>query len=194
MTRRGPAAGDCAEAALGRLFADHHRKLLAYAMRRGASSEEAQDVLGDTFLVVWRRIRDIPGDGSMELPWLYGVAARVLLNHRRSRRRSTALVARMRWAAAIAKPGEEVDGTDFREVVTAMKRLRPSEQEVLRLSAWEELTAREVAATLGCTENAAMIRLYRARQRLRREIAKERRSAGHLRGRPTSNNRRFSDD
>jgi hypothetical protein len=39
------------------------------------------------------------------------------------------------------------------------------------LEAWEGLSAGEVAAVLGCSRNAARIRLHRARRRLRAAIA-----------------------
>jgi RNA polymerase sigma-70 factor (ECF subfamily) len=43
-------------------------------------------------------------------------------------------------------------------------------QEVLRLTAWEELGVDEVAVALGCGTRAATMRLHRARRRLRAEI------------------------
>jgi RNA polymerase sigma-70 factor, ECF subfamily len=62
----------------------------AYALRR-ASPDAAQDVVADTFLVVWRRLEDVPADA---LPWLYGIARRVLANQRRSADRSSPRAAR----------------------------------------------------------------------------------------------------
>jgi RNA polymerase sigma-70 factor (ECF subfamily) len=52
----------------------------------------------------------------------------------------------------------------------ALARLSPADQEVLRLTAWEELGVDEVAVALGCGSRAAAMRLHRARRRLRAEI------------------------
>lgn len=52
----------------------------------------------------------------------------------------------------------------------ALARLSPADQEVLRLTAWEELTVDELAVTLGCGRSAAAMRLHRARARLRTQI------------------------
>jgi hypothetical protein len=52
----------------------------------------------------------------------------------------------------------------------ALARLSPADQEVLRLTAWEELGVDEVAVALGCGTRAATMRLHRARRRLRAEI------------------------
>ncbi|CAM5723939.1 RNA polymerase sigma factor 70 region 4 type 2 domain-containing protein OS=Streptomyces fumanus OX=67302 GN=GCM10018772_71120 PE=4 SV=1 [Streptomyces fumanus] len=59
----------------------------------------------------------------------------------------------------------------------ALTRLSPGDQEVLRLTAWEELGVDEVAAALGCGSRAAAMRLHRARRRLRAEIDRMRPAA-----------------
>src|SRR3954452_13534625 len=75
------------------LYAAHAGAVLAYARRRVAP-DEAEDVLAETFLVVWRRRDDVPADDA--LPWLYAVAGNVVRNRRRSERRRVALQVRMR--------------------------------------------------------------------------------------------------
>ena len=66
------------------LFREHYRAVRGYALRR-APGDLAQDAVSETFLVAWRRLDDVPADA---LPWLYGVARRVLANQRRSIDRS----------------------------------------------------------------------------------------------------------
>jgi RNA polymerase sigma-70 factor (ECF subfamily) len=50
--------------------------LLAYAMRRAASPEDAADVLSETYLIAWRKLEQVPPGDSARL-WLFGVAANV---------------------------------------------------------------------------------------------------------------------
>lgn len=64
-------------------------------------------------------------------------------------------------------------------MIRALRELRPEEQEILRLAAWEGLTNAGLAVTLGCSENAATIRLHRARKRLVEQLEKENAPAGH---------------
>ena len=52
------------------------------------------------------------------------------------------------------------------EVLEGLARLRPKDQEILRLSIWEELTNTEIAEVLGIDAHAATMRLSRARNRL----------------------------
>jgi RNA polymerase sigma-70 factor (ECF subfamily) len=51
-------------------------------------------------------------------------------------------------------------------IATAFGKLRKTDQELLALSFWEGFSNREIGIALGCSENAATIRLHRARKRL----------------------------
>jgi RNA polymerase sigma factor (sigma-70 family) len=158
-----------------RLFDDAYRPLLAYALRRGASHADAEDVVAETLLVAWRRRAELPS-GPDALPWLYAVARRVLAN----RRRAAARAERFRRALRIGsspsarEPEPSLErGEELRAVLAALRRLPEPDQEVLRLAVWEGLAHEEIALSLGCSENAVALRLHRARQRLREELVKE---------------------
>jgi RNA polymerase sigma factor (sigma-70 family) len=56
-------------------------------------------------------------------------------------------------------------------VLEAISRMKPMEQEILRLSAWEALTAAQIAEVVGCSVSAAEQRLHRAKKRLARSLA-----------------------
>lgn len=162
------------EAEFRRLFAEHHRHVLAYALRRIEPRADAEDVVSGTFAVAWRRFADAPAE-EFRLAWLYAIAARVLANQRRSVRRISALRSKLR----AQPPAEARERVELDEVLTALRELRPEEQEALRLAAWEGLTNAELAVALGCSENAAAIRLHRARKRLGERLEKGTEPAGH---------------
>ncbi|SDH90290.1 RNA polymerase sigma-70 factor, ECF subfamily [Sinosporangium album] len=63
-----------------------YEQILGYAVRRCSSPEDAADVVAETYVIAWRRITELP-DGEAGKLWLYGVARRVLANHRRSEQR-----------------------------------------------------------------------------------------------------------
>jgi RNA polymerase sigma factor (sigma-70 family) len=153
-----------------RLFEDAYRPLLAYALRRTDSAADAEEVVAETLLVAWRRQREVPlGEGA--IPWLYGVARRVLANQRRSQARRRRFE---RLLQPLVRPSTEDETTEPLEaVIAASRRLSEVDQEVLRLAAWEGLSHAEIGISLGCSENAAALRLHRARRRLREELLKE---------------------
>ncbi len=157
-----------------RLFTAYNRHVLAYALRRCNERADAEDVVANTFTVAWRRFADAPAD-ELRLPWLYAIAARVLANQRRSARRLLALRLRLREQPEAPQP----ERGELAEVLIALRELRPEEQEILRLAAWEGLTNAELAVALDCSENAATIRLHRARKRLAEQLVKEEPATGH---------------
>jgi RNA polymerase sigma factor (sigma-70 family) len=163
-----------------RLYEAHYGAVLAYAQRRAAGAPDAHDIVAETFTVAWRRIDDVP-DTDVALPWLYGVARRVLANQRRGGRRRADLSARLRTnsAAPVELEAEVLAADDRRIVLAALARLREADREILRLATWEELSHREIASIVGCSEASVAVRLHRARNRLGKEIGKEEGRAGH---------------
>ena len=164
------ACTDGSEQRYQRLFDRYHGQLYAYCRRR-TDAQTAADSLAETFLVAWRRIDDVP-DGDAALGWLYGVARRVLSNEFRRSRRSRRLVARLRSDGSVSGPTPEVVVVRQERagiMLNAVARLRPQDQEVLRLAWWEELPHAEIAGILGCSPNAASHRIHRAARRVAKE-------------------------
>lgn len=145
------------------MFSEHSDELWRYAARR-VGPTIADDVVCESFLVAWRRMEDIPA--GKDRTWLYSTARHVISNEQRASRRFTALAERL--APAV----EQISGPDLaediveRDVVSrTLKVLSGADQEVLRLSEWEQLTDREAAEVLGCSRAAYRLRLHRARRR-----------------------------
>ena len=142
-----------------RLVQDVAEPVRRYLLRR-VDPDTAQDVLGETLLVLWRRFGDVPTDEP--LPWCYAVGRRCLANATRTARRQQRLVGRL--ASARREDPEPV--LDDADLYAALGELSEKDREVVRLWAWEELTPQEIAAVLGVSANAASIRLHRARKKL----------------------------
>jgi RNA polymerase sigma factor (sigma-70 family) len=152
------------------LYVTNYDAVLRYCLRR-SGREDALDAAAETFTVAWRRRADMPQDHA--LPWLYGVARRVLANQRRSTGRHDRTVAHLRL---VDNPGPEepepqvVRNQEAREMVDALELLRLSDQEIIRLAGWEELGRDEIAEALQCTPNAVTKRLNRALDRLAQQL------------------------
>lgn len=148
--------------------------LRRYALRR-LDPTAADDALAEALLVLWRRLDDVPA--GAELPWSYGVLRNCVANENRSARRRAGLLVRL--AGQPAMPAAEPADTGDPALDAALARLRPAEQELLRLWAWEDLSPSDIAVVLGTTTNAVNIRLHRARRRLAELVGDERKpSAG----------------
>lgn len=159
-------AVDQRRARLESLFREHSCLVLDYALNRGASVGEAEDVVAEVFLVCWRRLDVVP---VYALPWLLGVARKVLANQRRSKRRRAALRVRMEHNL----PRNESGGVDWEkltdlraELLEGLASLEEDDREVLILVAWDGLSSSEAASVLGCSRATFAVRSHRARARL----------------------------
>lgn len=176
MTARKEGMTDSADTRFASIFNEHHRAVLTYFLRR-LDRNEAEEATADVYLVVWRRLADVPV-GDETLPWLYGVSRRVFANHLRTRRRANNLVAklaRMRPLAIDEPENVIVQRAEDRAIVEALATLRHQDQELLRLAYWEELPHAAIGQLVGCSRKTADVRIHRAVRRLRQAF----RHAGH---------------
>jgi RNA polymerase sigma factor (sigma-70 family) len=151
------------------VYDTNYHRVLGYVLRRAATREDAEDVVAETFLTAWRRLDEVPrGDGAR--PWLYRVAHNALANQCRGERRRGRLGGRLHAEPTHAASHRADVDDQLASVAAAFARLRQADRELLALVAWEELDPGEIATVLGCSRNAARIRLHRARRRLAREL------------------------
>lgn len=149
------------------LYEAHHRAVSNYCDRRMAAAD-APDAVAEVFAIAWRRFDDIPDPA---LPWLYGVARKVVSHHWRGASRSRRLAEKAKAVRALpasSPESEAVAGVEHQLVREAVMQLRPIDREVLLLSAWEGLTHGEIATVLECSVAAIDKRMTRAKARLAR--------------------------
>jgi RNA polymerase sigma-70 factor (ECF subfamily) len=148
------------------VYLAYYAYVLGYLIRRSAG-HDARDAAAEVFTVLWRRFDELPADVE-PLPWLYGIAARVLANQRRGDRRRRYLRTRMKAVAVLAgdvpERGALPVGPNV-SLVAALNTLSESDREVLLLNAWEGLPASQIALRFGISVTAAEKRLSRAKSR-----------------------------
>lgn len=153
------------------LYTANFSSILGYVVRRCENPEDAADVVAETFAVAWRRSDAVPAGEEARL-WLYGVARKVLANHRRGlagrRGLTEALAADV---AELYTPSAE-DSAETGTLGAVFRGLPDDDRELLSLVAWEGLDHGELAEVLGCSRNAVRIRLHRARKRLASALLK----------------------
>ncbi|MEZ0143061.1 MULTISPECIES: RNA polymerase sigma factor [Microbacterium] len=145
--------------------------LLAYLARR-VGADDAGDLLGETMVVAWRRVRHLPDDPERARMWLFGVARKSLLNHARGERRRRALHERVRGEGEGSRlQAPPADGGA--EVRDAIARLDPDLAEVIRLVHWDGFSLTDAAALLGVPASTVRGRHQRAKTLLRAALSVE---------------------
>lgn len=137
-------------------------RLLLYA-RRHVGSDDAPDVVAETFTIAWRRWSDVPDPA---LPWLIATARNCIRNLHRGSRRRDALVDRFTLLEAVATydPGESM--TRRHDALARLASLSEQHREALLLVSWDGLTIEQAAAASGTRPGTFRVRLHRARQAL----------------------------
>lgn len=149
------------------IYQRHVLAVLAYCVRR-IGFDVAADACSETFLVVWRRLDQIPTEPDT-LPYLYGVASKVVANQNRSTGRKKRLERKIAGlgiptapdpAAVVARRDRE------NEVIDAVRRLNPKDREIVMLYAWEEVNRETIANMMGMSRSAIDQRIHRSYKRL----------------------------
>lgn len=140
--------------------------LLRFVQRRAPA--HAEDVVADAFLVVWRRLEELPPAHDDARAWIFGVARNILLNDHRGEQRRRALGVRLADAPTVPSADAATEAVVSRvDLSRAWRRLTEIHQEALALAVFEELNAPQAAAVLGISPVAFRLRLSRARRTLR---------------------------
>ena len=160
-------------------MAAHSAAIANYLRRRlyPLSPADLDDLVEETFVVLWRRVEDVPS-GESERPWVIGVARHVLHNAHRAHRRRQRHESKLRpLSGASSAEDEAMADLAGREALDA---LGEADRDLLRLHFWDGIDVHGLAVVLGVSSNAAGTRLSRAKARFLEELSavEARRTAG----------------
>lgn len=175
-------AGD--EGAWARLYDSLAPQLLGYLRSRGAQDAEA--LMGDTFLHVARGLGGFEGTESGFRSWVFVIASSRLLDERRRLRRKPTepldelMEERLRCSDDVEQEVQVMAATAAADDLLAV--LTPDQRDVVALRVFGELTSAEVAETVGKPLTAVKALYRRGLAALRRELVDD---TAHDTDRPT---------
>jgi len=164
------AAGDVA--ALRALYDEHAPRAIAIAMRILRNVEEAEDVVQDTFLEVWRRSAQFDDARGTAIAWIVTIArSRAIDRLRATQTAGRALdgvvanedVMRTALPSPVDRIEERHDGT---RVATALAALPALQRETIELAYFEGLSQSEIAAKTGTPLGTVKMRVKLAINKL----------------------------
>ena len=156
----------------------YREPLTAWARSLLRDRGHAEDAVQETFLHAYRHLHALRDPDRLR-PWLYAILEnRVHSTWRHDRRRPVRLIGDAQAVIggepvepAAPEPAAEPEETPLRaEVRAAFDGLPPAYRDALSMHYLEGHSASSMARTLGLTLNNAKVRLFRARNRLRRDL------------------------
>jgi len=153
-------AGD--QVAFARLFEQYHAPVLNYLHRMVGDRALAEDLTQDTFIKAYNALPGTRPDLAFKA-WIYRIATNTAISQLRRRKI-------VQWIPFM--PGqdrasdESIERTVGRQhdIEQTLARLPKHYAAALLLRHYQGLSLAETAAALGVTENAAKLRLFRARK------------------------------
>lgn len=155
------------------LFRRHQQPVYLTAYRVLQSRDDAEEIMQDSFLTMWKKRARIDLVGESTLPWLVTTARFLALNRRRAtaHARSDPLDPAGNPADAARSPEAEVLARELAEQLDAIISAMPGvDQEILRLCLIDELSYEQAARQLGITHGSVRNRLSRLKLRLRQDL------------------------
>jgi RNA polymerase sigma-70 factor (ECF subfamily) len=154
---------------------DRHAPHIHRYLARRLGVPAADDLLAETFLAAFRRRDRFDTTHPDARPWLYGIATRIVGQHRRNEEREYRL--RQAYVPATSEASHANRVTTAvaaqslrRPLLEALAGLSAGDRDVVLLIAWEELRYEEVAAALSIPVGTVRSRLNRARRLLRERL------------------------
>jgi len=154
------------------VYADHAQTILKYCLRRTNTSEQAADIVSETFLITWKKIDVVP-EGKEAAYWLYSVARRVLANSYRKQANQEKLGNSLKEYLSTNEPKNFSDASVDKLVVDdALMKLDDAERELITLANWEGLKSREIGKILHNPAVTVRNKLTKIRKKLKIELQK----------------------
>ena len=148
--------------AFRRFYAEASTMVYRYLVRATLGDRAtAEDITQETFAAVMLAARAGRAD-ALTMPWVMGVARHKLVDHHRRAEREQRRLQRS-WDSSPLLAGDRDANHDDREIVEVLRRLSPEHRLVLVLKYYDELTAEQIATTIGRSVDATNSLLSRAR-------------------------------
>jgi RNA polymerase sigma-70 factor (ECF subfamily) len=154
------------------LYRQHATRLYNLAGRMLGSSQEADDMLQEIFLLAYRKLGSFRGDSSLGT-WLYRLAMNHCLDVLRNRQTKMAHLTDSMDApnaAAVAAPGPALGAVSRIDLERAIAALPPACRAAFLLHDVEGFGHTEVASILGISDGTSKSQVHKARLRIREKL------------------------
>jgi RNA polymerase sigma-70 factor (ECF subfamily) len=144
----------------------HNQRLYRAARAIMKSDDEAEDIVQQAWLEVFRNLAQFRGDAAFTT-WATRIAVNAAINHARKR----PLIAEVADGVSTDKPDQEVERAELGKLLEeCLERLPQGNREVMVLRDVLELDTAETAEMLGLSAEAVRVRLHRARAAVAAEL------------------------
>lgn len=159
------------DAEVKRVLVENHREFLRFLERRLGRRDLAEDILQDAFARGLPKLETLR-DGEAVVPWFYRTLRNATVDHyRRTKSADRALAQFAEEIETSEEPSETMRGEVCRCVVRLADTLKPEYADALRRIEVDGVSVTSFAEERGISKSNAAVRVFRAREALRRQLA-----------------------
>ncbi|MBN8614869.1 MAG: sigma-70 family RNA polymerase sigma factor [Deltaproteobacteria bacterium] len=151
------------------VLVENHRAFLGFLERRVGSRAIAEDILQDAFVRSIDKVAALR-DQEVMVPWFYRVLRNAVVDHQRRRGAASRALADFAVELETGQAGTETHGAVCACVARLTETLKPEYADALRRIEIDGVPVKDYAAEAGITANHAGVRVFRARDALRKSV------------------------
>ena len=156
---------------LARVLVDNHREFLRFLERRVGRRDLAEDILQEAFARGLDKLATLR-DGEAVVPWFYRTLRNATVDHyRRLKVADHALAQFATEVEQAEEPNEMLRDEVCRCVARLAETLKPEYADALRRIEVDGVAVKDFAEETGISPSNAAVRIFRAREALRRQVA-----------------------
>jgi RNA polymerase sigma-70 factor (ECF subfamily) len=157
--------------AFGLLYDHYQPQIYRFVVIKVGRREDAEDLTHQVFLSAWKKIGEYEHLGHPFSSWLYKIARNLVIDHYRTNKIEINLEEADDANDLGYVPSGEADvelSLAMDKVTEAIRRLSQSHQDIIVMRFVEDLSIKEISASLGESESVVKVRQHRAMQKLKK--------------------------
>lgn len=154
--------------AFRQLYRTLYPPLLRFLYRTTGSLQDAEDMVNEVMLVVWRNAGNFRGESQVST-WVFGIAHRISIRLRQQMHSRDKLHMELTHANDLEPPldnGPLDHWLEHRSLTEGLTQLPKDQRDTVELAYWFGYSCEEIATLMQCPAGTVKTRLYHARQKL----------------------------
>lgn len=155
------------------LYKDYYSLFLKICMRYAKNMEDAEQLLHDGFLKIFKNVESFKNAGSFE-GWMKRLMVNTCLDYLKSKQLKNSLqvsyAAEVPENAQISVSGEALKKMEFKELLDIIQTLPPVSKTVFNLYVFDGFSHKEIGEMLEISEGTSSWHLHQARHTLQKKI------------------------
>jgi RNA polymerase sigma-70 factor (ECF subfamily) len=159
---------------IGEIYDEFHKDVYHFSLYYTNNKQDAEDITQETFIKVFNNLHQIK-DPSKKKTWILSIARNTAVDLIRKQKLigflPKIIMQNTLTSKQVSNSGNVVAEENWLELQKALLKLKPHYRSVVILRALNELSIKETAETLRCSEGKVRVDFHRALNQLKNDVS-----------------------